>query len=212
MCAKSAHAIVVLAQEVQGLADSVLIDEGSDDNEGAEDVPQPEGAGVEGVVDAAAGKLVADAVAQAVIPHKGSDAEGDYGEDKGHQAEVHGLLAIVTGGDGVGVNTGLGVEIEHVNAKGDDGKQNELDKTAVGFELLYGSIDVLFHVFLLKIIIWHTATKIILKKGNQVNTFVQIVIWLFIFRVQIPALHTKDRPACLFIYKKMYNTPGQTKY
>ena len=138
-CEELAVDVVVLAQLVHCLQQLVGVNQGTDADQGAQDVPAPEGAGAKAVADAAALQLVADSCADLVVPDKGSDAEGQPGEDEGHQQVMGGLLAIVTGSDGVDVIADRGPEDQGVDAKGHQGQQNQLNQTSVGLQLSNGS-------------------------------------------------------------------------
>lgn len=128
-----ASGVVVSAQKVHGLAQLVQENEGTDANQTAEDIPAPEGTGAKAVSDAAAAQLVADTGADAVAPHDGGDTAGDGCHQEEQQAVVHGLLAVITGGDDVDIGGNVGVEYNAVDAKGDDAQQDRFNHTAVGF-------------------------------------------------------------------------------
>ena len=70
----------------------VGVEKRADDDERAEDAPQPEGACAEAVVDTAAGKLGADTGGHFVVPDEGHDAEGEPREQEEHQAESGALV------------------------------------------------------------------------------------------------------------------------
>ena len=131
----SAVDVVVLAQQVHGLEQLVVVDEGTDHNEGTQDAPAPEGAGTEAVGDVAALQLSTDAVGESVGPGEAGNAEGQPGVDEGHQQEVGGLLAVVAAGDDIDVGADAGHDHQAVDAQGQDVQQNELDQTTVGLQL-----------------------------------------------------------------------------
>ena len=130
--------IKVSAQQVHGLAELVQVNKGSNDNQGTQYIPQPAGRSTKAVADPAAGQLPADTGGNSVVPYDGTDTQRDGGNDKGQQAEVHGLFAIVAAGNQVDVSGNSGVEYKCVDAEGDQGQQNELDKAAFGFQLQDG--------------------------------------------------------------------------
>ncbi len=156
----SANLVVVLAEQVHGLAQLVLIDEGTNYDQGTENVPEPESTGVEVIVDAAAGKLVANAVADAMVPYQRNDAAGEQSKYECHQAEIHSSLVVVTAGNLVHISAHFGVEDDGIDAKGDDRQQNELDEAAIGLKLLCGGgVYVLFHNDFLLIVEFSTLPK-----------------------------------------------------
>ena len=140
--------IVVSAELVHSLQQLVHINQGTNaEQECAQHTPTPERAGAKAVADTTALQFLADSCADLVAPHNGGDTEGQPGEQECHQAEMGGLLAVITAGDGVDISTDSGHNYQTIDAEGDHGQQNELDQTSVGFQLAYGSggCNIIFH-------------------------------------------------------------------
>ena len=66
--------IIVAAEQIHGSEQLVGIDQRANHDQTAQDIPAPEGTGAEGIGDAPAGQLIADAVRDLVVPDKGRDA------------------------------------------------------------------------------------------------------------------------------------------
>ena len=79
----------------------VCVDERSDDDEGAENIPQPVGCGGDSDRQSASGLFDADTSAELVIPDEPADAEGQPADEEEHEAVVHGAFAVTSGGDEV---------------------------------------------------------------------------------------------------------------
>ena len=131
----SAFRVVVFGKEVHRLEQLVQIDERAHGDERAEDLPSPEGARAEGITDAAAVELSADPRTDPVVLDEHADTQRQPAHEKDEQAEVHGLLAVVTARDGVDVRTHRRHDDKAVDAEGDDGQEDVLDEAAVGLEL-----------------------------------------------------------------------------
>ena len=71
------------------------IDEGTDNNEGAEHIPQPEISGADRIVDTSSCKLCTKSVGHSVIPYGYRNTEGKPGEYEGKQQERHCSFAVV---------------------------------------------------------------------------------------------------------------------
>ena len=112
--------VIISAQQVHGLAQFVQVDDGADADEQTQGIPAPVGTCTETVGNAPAEQLVTDSGGDPVEPYDACDAEGDRYDDECQQAVVHGLLAIITGADGVDIVTHLGEEHQGVDAEGDD--------------------------------------------------------------------------------------------
>jgi len=137
MYMRLASCVVVSAQQVHGLAQLVQEDEGADNDQAAQNIPAPERACAETVGDAAAGQFVAHTGADPMAPYDGTDAQGDGSYDEKQQAVVHSLLAVITGGNEINIGGEIGVEHDGVDTEGDEAQQQELDHTAVGFQLCH---------------------------------------------------------------------------
>ena len=77
-------------------------------------------------------QLAADAAGELMEPDDGYDAQREPREKKGDQAIMHGFLAVVSAGDGVDVGAHGGHDHDSVDAEGDEGEENELQKAAIG--------------------------------------------------------------------------------
>jgi hypothetical protein len=59
---------------------------------------------------------------------------------------MHGFSSVIPARDDIDVRTDAGHHHDAVNAEGEEGKQNELQQTFVGFQLTYGgSTGSIFH-------------------------------------------------------------------
>lgn len=131
----SAADVVVCREKVHCLEKLVRVNEGADDDQTAENAPQPEGACVEVVGDAAAAQLVSDAAAELVRPDDGINAQRQPREDEENQTVVHGLSSVIPAGDEIDVRTDVGHHHETVNAERKEIEQDQLQKAAVRLEL-----------------------------------------------------------------------------
>lgn len=73
----SAVGVVVCVYGVHGFEEFVVVDEGADDDEGAEDAPAPEGASFDVTLLGTGVLFVADTAADAGEPHEGHDAASE---------------------------------------------------------------------------------------------------------------------------------------
>ncbi len=146
----SAVYIVVLRQQIHGSQELVYVNKGSDNNEGAQNVPAPERACTEAIGNIAAIQFLTDSVGNLVEPHNIGNAKGKPREHKGNQAEMHGLFAIIARGDGVDIRADRGQYDDSVDAEGNQGKQNKFQQTSLGGKLANRSSGrgiglILFH-------------------------------------------------------------------
>ena len=100
--AVSAKIIVVVRQEIHGLKELYCIDNGQNsEGKNTEKRTQPIKADGEIVVNMPSFELVFNSACEVVAPNEGADAEGEGRQKEDHEAIVHGLFAVITGGDGV---------------------------------------------------------------------------------------------------------------
>lgn len=148
ICKELAVHVVVLVQLVHSLEHLVQVNQRADADQATQNVPQPEGACAEVIGDTTTLQFATDTVGNSVIPNDTSDTAGDGSYDEHQQAEVHGLLAIVSGSNNVDL-VGYGRHnYQGVNTAGNDGQQNGLQQTLIGLQLAYGrSVYSVFHNF-----------------------------------------------------------------
>lgn len=79
----------------------VCVNEWADDDERAENVPQPVGCGSDRDRQSTSGLFGADTGAELVEPDKSADAKGQPADEEEHEAVVHGAFAVTSGGDEV---------------------------------------------------------------------------------------------------------------
>ena len=115
------------------------INERTDDDDAANDVPKPEISSAEAIVNTAALQLSADTVRNSVVPNDAGNTEGDGANDKCKEAEMHGLLAVISGCNGVDIVGDGRHNDERIDAEGDDGEKDGLDEPLVGLQLTGGS-------------------------------------------------------------------------
>ena len=114
----SAVDIIVLGEKIHGFQHFVSINEWADNNQAAQNTPQPEGACAEIIGNTSACQLVANSIGDPVTPNKRNDAESQPGKDKHDQAIVLGLFAIVSACNRVDVRADRGHYNQTINAKG----------------------------------------------------------------------------------------------
>ena len=116
--------VIVFAQQIHSIAQLVQVDERTYENQAAQHVPAPEGAGAEAVSNTATAQLVTDTSGDPMTPYDSANAQGDGSDQEEQQAVVHGLLAVMTGSDQVDVGGKVGIENDGLEAEGDDAQQN----------------------------------------------------------------------------------------
>lgn len=102
------------------------IDERADEDEGAENAPQPESACSETVAYISALQFTADSVGDLVAPNERDNTESKPRKNKEDQAIVHCFLAIVSACDRIDVCTYGRHYNKTINAKGNDRQKNIL--------------------------------------------------------------------------------------
>lgn len=132
----------MLRNQIHSLAQLVDVDQGANHDQGTQHIPEPEGTGIEAVVDSPALQLIADPVADPMVPHNGGDSQGKPGENKDQQAIMHGFLAIIAAGCRVDIRADAGHDHNGINAKGDETQQNELEQASVGVQLSYRGVGI----------------------------------------------------------------------
>ena len=140
--------IVVSAELVHSLQQLVHINQGTNaEQECAQHTPAPERACAKVIADTTTLQFLADSCADLVAPYDGGDTEGQPGEQECHQAEMSGLLTVITAGDGVDVSADSRHNYQTIDTEGDQRQQNELNQASVGFQLAYGSggCNIIFH-------------------------------------------------------------------
>lgn len=171
---KLAVDIVVSVHLVDSLKHLVQINKGSDKDERADNIPQPEISSAEAVGDAASFQFVADSVGNSVIPNNTGNTKGQRNNDKYQQAEVHSLFAVVSGGDDVDIAGDGRHYHQRINAESDNRQQNCLQQTLVCFQLLSRCrVNCVFHIdspffFFCCIIICNFILMRILRNVNKI--------------------------------------------
>lgn len=141
---KSAVDVVVFRQQIHRLEQLVQIHQRSNDDQTSQYIPTPEGAGAKAVGNAAGSQVVADSCGKLMVPYNGVNAQSEPGENEGHQAKMHGLLAVIPGSDQVDIAADAGHQDNGIDAQGDDRQQNGFEQASVGFQFICGCR--VFHV------------------------------------------------------------------
>lgn len=138
--------VVMPVHQIRGLEQLVQVDKGSNNDQAAQNIPEPEVGRAEAVCNTASDQLIADTVGNFVIPNDGADAKGDGGNDKQQQAEMHGLFAVISGSDNVNVVGNRRHNDQGIDTKCDQGEQNGFEQSFIGFQLTNGgSACIVFH-------------------------------------------------------------------
>lgn len=127
----TAAIIIVGIQEVHRLEELILEDERSDNDQRTEDIPTPEGACAEAIVDAASVELITHTCADAMPPYQGSNTEGERCEDEEEEQIVHRLLTVILG-DLVDLLADVIHHDEIVDTEGEDRENDPLEKSSIG--------------------------------------------------------------------------------
>ena len=133
-----ADGVVAAVDQVHGLEQLVAVNEGTHENQKAQNIPQPEVGGAELIAQVAALQLAADTGGQVVVPNQRQDTQGQ-GQQEGHGHEGHGALAVIAAGNDVDVTGDLAELHDAVDTQGDDGQQDVLQQAVLGLQLNGGS-------------------------------------------------------------------------
>ena len=131
---RSASFVVVGVEFVHRLEELVPIDERSDEDQRAEDIPAPERAFAELVVDAAGLQFVADTSADTAVPHEIRDAERDGREEQNEKQIVHRFFTVVFR-DEIDLFADVVKNHQVVDAESDETQEKVFRQTSVRFEL-----------------------------------------------------------------------------
>lgn len=114
---RSASCVVIFGKKIAAFGNFVGIDEGSDDDKGTEDIPEPEILCAQFAVEAAAFCFCAHTVAELMVPYEGIDTSRKTGQQEENEAEMHGLFAVISAGDCVDVLAYAGPEYDGINTE-----------------------------------------------------------------------------------------------
>lgn len=138
--------VVAGCDRVHRFADLVYIDKRTDDDQAAENVPEPVGGGAEISLEAACARFVADTLGDLMEPDDAHDAAGDFLKQEEDEAVVHGLLAVASGSGEVQILADAGPEYDAVNTAGKDRENNVFPKLSLRVHRLHRHGNRLLYV------------------------------------------------------------------
>lgn len=123
--------VVAAGDVVHSLDDLVGVDVRTNNDQAAENIPEPESGSAEIGLHAAGTSLIADTLGNLMEPDEGENTTGNFLEEEEDQAIVHCLLTVASGSCHVDVFTDTGPHNDIVDTAGQDTENDELPESSL---------------------------------------------------------------------------------